>query len=82
MRTTITLEDSLIQAIKKKSTELNIPLKVFINQLLQRGLQDFEKSTKNVKPYRLKSKSLKPMSGYDLDRLSKILDEEDVQKIV
>ena len=83
MRTTLTLDDNLASSLKKKAAEKRIPFKTMVNQALQLGLLAMEKPEKDRERHLTQTRSLKPKTGYDLDRLGQIADEiEDTQRML
>ncbi len=82
MRTTVTLDDSLLLTLKRKAAEKNIPFKTIVNQALQRGLEAMETPAASKQKYQTPARSLKLKPGYDLDKLGQIADEmEDETKL-
>lgn len=75
MRTTLTLEDHLVRALKQKAAEKNVPFKVMVHQALQLGLQSMNTVDGPHTGYVTEPRSLKPRTGTDLDRLGQIADE-------
>ncbi len=75
MRTTLTLDDSLLLTLKRKAAERNIPFKTLVNQTLQRGLEAMETPLAPGQKYHTQARSLKMKQGYDLDKLGQIADE-------
>ena len=82
MRTTLTLDDNLLQNLKKKAVEYNIPFKTIVNQTLQRGLEVMEAAPKLEKKYKTQGRSLKAKSGYDLNKLGQIIDEMECLEVI
>jgi hypothetical protein len=67
MRTTLTLDDRLLQTLKRKAAEEKVPFKTIVHQALQLGLAAMDSSTKPAIKYRTPTRSLKQRQGYDLD---------------
>ena len=82
MRTTLTLEDHLVRALKQRAAEKNIPFKVMVNQALQIGLQSMDREEGSSTDYVTESRSLKPRTGIDLDRLGSIADEIEDERVI
>jgi hypothetical protein len=81
MRTTLTLDDRLLQTLKRKAAEKKVPFKTIVHQALQLGLEAMESSNKPVTRFRTPTRSLKQRQGYDLDKLGQVADEmEDEEK--
>jgi hypothetical protein len=73
MRTTLTIDDQLLDALKAKALQAGKPLKQVVNEALRRGLENLEKPS--AKPYRLKPISMgSPQSGIDLDKALRVAD--------
>jgi len=82
MRTTLTLEDNLLQTLKKKAAERHVPFKTIVNQVLQQGLEAMEAPPSASQRFHTKGKSMKQKQGFDLDKLGQIADEmEDDEKL-
>lgn len=65
MRTTLTLEDRLAEALKRRALEQGKPFKEVVNEALRAGLHTQDQS--HPRPYRLEPASMgRPRSGYDL----------------
>ena len=76
MRTTLTIEDTLISELKKRTHEVGNPFKQVVNETLLIGLQ--QKSVRKTKSsaYRLKPASLgAPLAGINLDKALHLADE-------
>jgi hypothetical protein len=78
MRTTLTIEDSIVSELKKRALETGKPFKQVVNEALLTGLR--QKPVSKSHAYRLKPASLGvPSSGVDLDKALRLADElEDV----
>ena len=75
MRTTITLDETLVATLKRKAAEKKIPFKTLIHQTLNLGLEAMETNTGPENHSVTKPRSLKQKPGYDLDALGQIADE-------
>ena len=74
MRTTLTIEDTLAEALKKKAYETGKPFKQIVNETLLSGLTNAEQH--QPKPYRLKTISMGSVAaGYNLDKALDLADE-------
>jgi len=76
MRTTLTIEDTLVSELKKRAHEAGKPFKQVVNETLLVGLQ--QKSVRKTKSsaYRLKPASLgAPLAGINLDKALHLADE-------
>ena len=78
MRTTLTIEDSIVSELKKRALETGKPFKQVVNEALLAGLR--QKPVSKSHAYRLKPASLgSPSAGVDLDKALRLADElEDV----
>jgi len=82
MRTTLTIDDDLIRALKQKAHETGSPFKKIVNEALRAGLNETEKSRID-KPYKQRSYSLGYPPLADLDRaldLSEKLESEEISR--
>jgi len=81
MRTTLTLEDDLAQALKEKAFRSGSSFKAVVNATLRSGLAAGEQSP-GAKPYRLKPAALGGVRpGIDLDRalrLAETLEDREI----
>lgn len=74
MRTTLTIDDDLMKALKDAAHRAGVPLKQLVNQALRRGLDVLEGSAPG-KPYRCPTFSLgEPVSGWNLDKALAVAD--------
>lgn len=74
MRTTLTIDDSLANELKKRALETGKPFKEVVNETLLIGLQ--QKAVRKPRAYRLKPASLgAPLPGVDLDKALRLADE-------
>ena len=79
MRTTLTLEDDVVAALREKAYRSGAPLQKVVNEALRIGLR--EAGTRPPRRYRLKPSSLGgALPGLDLDRALRLADAlEDVE---
>lgn len=74
MRTTLTIDDALAEALKKKAYETGKPFKQVVNEALLSGLTSEQQQPST--PYRLKTISMGTVSaGFDLDKALDLADE-------
>jgi hypothetical protein len=74
MRTTLTIEDTLVSELKKRALETGKPFKQVVNETLLTGLQ--QKTVRKSQLHRLKPVSLgAPLAGVDLDKALRLADE-------
>lgn len=74
MRTTLTLDDSLVSRLKKQAADLDIPFKTLVTQALQLGLNEIANPKKGAGMYKTETKSLGPAVGIDLDKIGRFAD--------
>ena len=58
MRTTLTLGDTLVTALKKKAAEKGVPFKSIVNQALRFGLETMDESDDSPAPYQTRTRRL------------------------
>jgi hypothetical protein len=79
VRTTVTLDDDLAAALKRRSRERDIPFKQAINETIRAGLSGG--ATAAARPYRMKPRNLEVRPGVDLTKalaLAGELEDEDI----
>ncbi len=82
MRTTLTIDDAIMAALKKKAFETDKPLKVVINEALALGLQ----AQPRTKPRNVKLKTFTmggPQPGVDLVKANQLagdLEDEEIAR--
>ena len=76
MRTTITIEDDVIQKARTVSSSLKKPFRFIINNALRIGLEQIEKPSK-IKKYSTKPRPMGLKHGYELDNVQELLDRLD-----
>ncbi|MEM1157696.1 MAG: DUF2191 domain-containing protein [Verrucomicrobiota bacterium] len=82
MRTTIDINDALLQELRQRSGQSGTPFKRVVNEVLQAGLGLLDQA-KTSKPYRVKSHplGLKPaFRGQSMNQLYDQLEAEDSAK--
>jgi hypothetical protein len=80
MRTTLTIDDDLIQKMKKQAHDTGSSFKEIVNKALRAGLKEMHKP-KPGKPYRCRTYSLGYPPRADLDRaldLAELLESEEI----
>lgn len=84
MRTTLTIDDDLMAALKERSHRQNVPLKQVVNQMLRRGLEADAQRTAR-KPFRAKTfamgQPLVPSLDKSLAIAAALEDEEIARKL-
>ena len=74
MRTTLTLDDALAEALKKKAHETGKPFKQIVNETLLNGLNSSER--RESKPFRQSTMKMGEVSaGINLDKALGLADE-------
>ena len=81
MRTTLTLNDSLVNELKNIASETGKPFKQVVNETLSLGLQYRKQS--QAQPYRLKPVKLGQLSpGINLDKALQLADALEEEAII
>jgi hypothetical protein len=80
VRTTITLEQSLFEALKKRAHERDVPFKRVVNDAIRLGLDQ----EKKPKPYSVKTRDLgePKMDVSNANRLADQLEDEEILRKV
>lgn len=81
MRTTITIDDDLLQEMKKKAYETGSSFKEVVNRALRAGLKDIDKP-KTAEPYKCKTYSLGYPPRADLDHALDLAEDLESEEIV
>ena len=76
MRTTITIEDDVLQKARAVSTNLKKSFRFTINNALRIGLEQVEKPSKRKK-YSTRPKPMGLKHGYEIDNVQELLDKLD-----
>lgn len=81
MQTTITLDDALAEAIRRRAAEEDLTPSAFIERLLQAALTtpSPHQPPAPFRPVTFKGNGLCP--GVDLDRMAQVLEEEDAHML-
>jgi hypothetical protein len=80
MRTTLTIDDDLAQALREKAHTTGSPFKVVVNRAIRVGLEHIDKP-KPMKPYKCKAYSLGYPPGADLDHALNLADRLESEEI-
>ena len=72
MRTTLTIDDDLIDKARSIATRLQIPFRKVVNEALRAGLETAESSAKS-RPYRTRPHSMGLKPGRNLDNIQELL---------
>ncbi len=80
MRTTLTIDDKLAKALRKKAYESGKPFKEVVNRILRAGLEA-EMALPRSRPYEVRPASLGGvLPGIDLDKALRLAEEiEDME---
>jgi hypothetical protein len=80
MRTTVTLDDDLARALKRRAFERELPFKQVLNEAVRTGLAS---GGGERKPYRMKpGRPLRSRPGIDLVKASQLADQLEDEEIV
>ena len=82
MRTTLTIDDEIMRALKKKAHDSGLSLKAVVNKALRAGLEEMDKPRRS-KSYRCKTFSLGYPPRADLDRALEVaanLESEEIAR--
>jgi hypothetical protein len=81
MRTTLTIDDDLMKALKDAAHRAGIPLKQLVNRALRRGLDSLEGSAAG-QPYHCPTFAMgEPVAGWNLDKALALADELENEEI-
>ena len=81
MRTTLTIDDDVLERARALSSKLRTPFKTVINEALRSGLDQVERPAEQ-KPYKTKPHAMGLKSGHNLDNIQELLSQiegEDVR---
>jgi hypothetical protein len=81
MRTTLTIDSRLLQAIKRKAAERNVPVKSVIDEALRHGLEAME-ARPAPQPYRSRVYRLGLRQGIDPDRVAQAAQEMEDEETI
>ncbi len=79
MRTTITIEDDVIQKARRVSAKLKRPFRSVVNTALRIGLEKTESSARN-KPYKTNPHPMGLKPGYNIDNIQELLEQIEDEK--
>jgi hypothetical protein len=74
MRTTIVIDDDVIDMAKAVAENRKKPFRVIINEAMRKGLPMID-TTENQKPYRMKPRSMGLKPGISLDNIQELLSQ-------
>jgi hypothetical protein len=81
MRTTLTIDDDVLERARALSSKLRTPFKTVINEALRSGLDHVERPAEQ-KTYKTKPRAMGLKSGHNLDNIQELLSQiegEDVR---
>jgi hypothetical protein len=79
MRTTLTLEDDLVQQLRRLAGNMGLSFKEIVNRTLRKGLHDGDTSTEKLEPFVIKAKACGFQPGVDLRRLNQLYDQLELE---
>lgn len=82
MRTTLTIDDDLIQALKDLAHQRGISFKVLVNETLRRGLSAGEQPRASAEPFRVRSAPRGFRPGIDPMKLNQLADELETERFI
>ena len=74
MRTTITIDDDVLEQARALAAKLRTPFKTIINEALRAGLEHVERPAKQ-KPYKTYPHAMGLKSGRKLDNIQELLSQ-------
>lgn len=80
MRTTLTIADDLVRALREKAHRTGSPFKEVVNKAIRAGLEQIDKP-RQVRPYKCKSYSLGYPPRADLDHALDLADRLESEEI-
>lgn len=72
MRTTLSLDDDVIDKARQVAEKLSTSFRAVVNEALRIGLREVEKPA-TVKPYRTVPRPMGLRTGYDLDNIQELI---------
>lgn len=80
MRTTLTLDDDIVNELKAESRRTGKPLKVVVNETLRRGLSAGTSPSRDLPRFRVRPKACGFRAGVDVTKLNQLLDELEIER--
>ena len=74
MRTTLTIDDDVLERARNLSAKLRTPFKTIINEALRSGLDNVERPAAQ-KPYKTKPHAMGLKPGHNLDNIQELLSQ-------
>jgi hypothetical protein len=81
MRTTIALDDDLVEKLKRLAHKQRVSLRKVVNETLRRGLLTRDAPAERRAPFRTETFSSAFRAGIDPLRLNQVLDDFEVERI-
>jgi hypothetical protein len=72
MRTTLALDEDVLEKARAVAGRLRLPFKTVVNEALRHGLREVEKPAKK-RPYRTIPRAMGLREGYNLDNIHEVL---------
>ena len=72
MRTTLTLEEDVLEKARALASRLHVPFKTVVNEALRLGLSEVEKPAKQRR-YKMTPHAMGLRKGYNLDNVQELL---------
>ena len=72
MRTTLSLDEDVLEKARWVAGQLRLPMKAVVNEALRRGLSEIEKPA-HQRPYHTVPHSMGLRDGYNLDNVQELL---------
>ena len=82
MRTTLTIDDDVAQALQELSRKRGTSFKSVVNEVLRRGLTTGEKPPATREPFRVRSAPRGFRAGIDPLKLNQLVDELEVEQFM
>jgi len=75
MRTTLTIDDDLLDKAKALAAKLRAPFRRVVNEALRTGLQVVEDTPPQTRPYRTRPHKMGLKAGRNLDNIQELLSQ-------
>ena len=72
MRTTLNIDDDVLDKAKNLASKLRAPFRLIVNEALRKGLEKNDVATK-TRPYRTKAHTMGLRPGINLDNIHELL---------
>ena len=82
MRTTLTLDDDLAEALKERAQRTGEPFKQVVNEVLRQGLTSGAKPEARREPFKVESARRGFVPGIDPFKLNQLVDELEVERFL